>query len=261
MITFTVLTIAPLVWMTYTSLKPHQEIVRSFFSLPTSIHVENYVGAWERAQLGILFINSIIYTVTSTAVVTLFALAAGYALGKFRFKISTFVYAFFIMGLLVTPHSVLVPLYIMETRINIDNTRLGVILPYIAFGLPFLVYLATTYIEKIPDSLEQAALIDGAGYMQIFYRIILPIARPVAATMIIFAFIQTWNEFVFVFVLTSDTELRSLPVGINAFAAGRSRNYGLQFAALVIGTMPMIIFYLFFHEQIAKGFAGGAIKG
>ena len=258
---FALLTIVPLIWLVYTSMKPHPEIVRNIFALPESFHIENYITAWERAQLGILFLNSIVYTVSATVLVTLFALAAGYALGKFRMRFSGLVYIFFIMGLLVTPHTVLVPLFILETTVNIDNTRLGVILPYIAFGLPFAVYLATTYIRNIPDSLEQAALIDGATYLQIFFRIIAPITRPMAATIIIFTFINTWNEFVFVFVLTSDTVLRSLPVGINAFAAGVTRDYGLQFAALVIGTLPMIIFYLFFHEQIAKGFAAGAIKG
>jgi raffinose/stachyose/melibiose transport system permease protein len=242
-------------------LKPHQAIVRSIFALPTTFHIENYITAWERGSLGIYFINSIIYTTVATALTTLFALSAGYALAKFRYKISGLIYAFFIMGLLVTPHSVLVPLFVLETTVNIDDTRLGVILPYIAFGLPFLVYLATSYIKGIPDQLEQAALCDGASYLQIFWRIIAPVARPVTSTMVIFSFINNWNEFVFVFVLTSDKMLRSLPVGINAFAGGLTRNFGLQFAALIIGTLPMIIFYVFFHEQIAKGFAGGAIKG
>ena len=258
---FTFLTLAPLIWLGYSSLKPHPDIVRNVFSLPESFHIQNYFTAFERGNLDIYFVNSIIYTSVATALTTVMALAAGYALSKFGFRLSGLVYAFFIMGLLVTPHSVLVPLFILETRINIDDTRLGVIIPYIAFGLPFLIYLATSFIRGIPDELEQAAICDGAGYLQIFWRIIAPIAKPVTATMVIFAFINNWNEFVFVFVLTSDKMLRSLPVGINAFAGGLTRDYGLQFAALVIGTLPMIVFYVFFHEQIAKGFAAGALKG
>jgi len=261
MVVYTVLTLGPLIWLFYSSFKPHPEIVRNIFSLPKSLDFTNYEVAWVRGNLGIYFVNSVIYTSIATALTTLFALSAGYALAKFGYKIAAVVYAFFIMGLLVTPHSVLVPLFVLETSTNIDNTRLGVILPYIAFGLPFLVYLATSYIRGIPDELEQAALCDGADHLQIFWRIIAPVAKPVTATMIIFSFINNWNEFVFVFVLTSDKMLRSLPVGINAFAAGLTRNYGLQFAALVIGTFPMIIFYIFFHEQIARGFAAGAVKG
>jgi raffinose/stachyose/melibiose transport system permease protein len=164
------------------------------------------------------------------------------------------------MGLLVTAHSVLVPLFILETRLGIDDTRLGVLIPYIGFGLPFMIYLATSFIRGIPDSLEEVARIDGAGYLKIFWHVIRPIATPVVATMTIFSFVSNWNEFVFVFVLTSKQSLRSLPVGINAFAGGMSRDFGLLFAALVIATLPMILFYVFFHEQLKRGFAAGAIK-
>ena len=164
------------------------------------------------------------------------------------------------MGLLITVHSVLVPLFILETKLGIDDTRLGVILPYVAFGLPFLIYLATSYIRGIPDSLEEAAVIDGASYLRIFKDIIIPVATPVVATMLIFSFVANWNELVLVLTLTSKDTLRSLPVGVLAFAGGKTRNYGLQFATLVIATLPMILFYFFFHDQLAKGFSAGALK-
>ncbi|MCG8479707.1 MAG: carbohydrate ABC transporter permease, partial [Spirochaetales bacterium] len=183
-----------------------------------------------------------------------------YGFAKFGFRISKYLHTFFVMGLLVTAHSVLVPLFILETRLGIDDTRLGVLIPYVGFGLPFMVYLATSFIRGIPDSLEEVARIDGAGYLSIFWHVIRPICAPVVATMTIFSFVANWNEFVFVFVLTSSQRLRSLPVGVNAFAGGQSRDFGLLFAALVIATVPMILFYIFFHEQLKKGFAAGAIK-
>ena len=188
------------------------------------------------------------------------ALAAGYGFAKFGYRISKLFYTFFILGLLVTAHSVLVPLFLLESRLGIDDTRLGVLVPYVGFGLPFMVYLATSYIRGLPRAVEEAAIIDGAGYLTIFRRVILPMSAPVTATMLIFAFLANWNEFVFIFVLTSDTNLRSLPVGINAFAGGMARDFGLLFAALVIGTLPMILFYTLFHDQLAKGFAAGSLK-
>lgn len=257
---FTFLTIAPLFWLLYSSLKPHQEIVRSVFALPKVWYFTNYARAWELGNLGLYTVNSIIYTATATAVTVFMALAAGYGIGKFGFGVSKYLYAFFIMGLLITAHSVLVPLFILETKLGIDDTRFGVLLPYIGFGLPFLVYLSTSYIRGIPDALEESARIDGAGYLSIFWHIIQPISVPVVATMTIFSFVSNWNEFVFVFVLTSKQSLRSLPVGVNAFAGGMSRDYGLLFAALVIATLPMILFYVFFHEQLKRGFAAGALK-
>ncbi|MFO8042781.1 MAG: carbohydrate ABC transporter permease [Alkalispirochaeta sp.] len=260
MVFFTVLTLAPLIWLFYSSLKPHPEIVRNVFALPTEIHIRNFTRAWEIGSLGLYTINSVIYTASATLITVFLALGAGYGFAKFGFRISQYLYTFFIMGLLVTAHSVLVPLFILETRLGIDDTRLGVILPYVAFGLPFLIYLSTSYIRGIPDSLEEVARIDGASYLKIFWHVIRPISAPVVATMTIFSFVNNWNEFVFVFVLTSKQSLRSLPVGVNAFAGGMSRDYGLLFAALVIATVPMIIFYMIFHEQLKKGFAAGAIK-
>ncbi|POR00828.1 sugar ABC transporter permease [Alkalispirochaeta sphaeroplastigenens] len=260
MATFTFLTVAPLIWLFYSSLKPHPEIVRNIFALPRGIHTANYTVAWERGRLGLLIANSVFYAVTATTITVILALSAGYGLAKFQYRISAVIYIFFIMGLLVTAHSVLVPLFVMATRVGIADTRLGVLLPYVGFGLPFMIYLAASYIRGIPGAVEESARIDGASYLQIFWHVIRPISAPVVATMTIFAFLANWNEFVFVFVLTSRQALRSLPVGVNAFAGGMSRDYGLLFAALVIATIPMILFYIFFHEHLKKGFAAGAVK-
>ena len=260
MVAFTFLTVAPLLWLLYSSFKPHPAIIRNIFALPRELYVDNFTRAWELGNLGLYTINSVIYTATATLVTVFLALGAGYGLGKFGFRSSGIIYTFFIMGLLVTAHSVLVPLFILETRLGIDDTRLGVLLPYVAFGLPFMVYLSTSFIRGIPDSLEEVARIDGASYLKIFWHVIRPMSAPVVATMTIFSFVNNWNEFVFVFVLTSKQSLRSLPVGVNAFAGGMSRDYGLLFAALVIATVPMILFYIFFHEQLKRGFAAGAIK-
>jgi raffinose/stachyose/melibiose transport system permease protein len=160
---FTFLTLAPLIWLGYSSFKPHPEIVRNVFSLPTELFVRNYTRAWEIGSLGLYTVNSVIYTTLSTGLTVFLALGAGYGFAKFGFRISGYLYTFFIMGLLVTAHSVLVPLFILETRLGIDDTRLGVLIPYIGFGLPFMIYLATSFIRGIPDSLEEVARIDGAG--------------------------------------------------------------------------------------------------
>lgn len=261
MIVFTALTVGPLIWLVYSSFKPHAVIVRNIFSLPTQMYVENYTKAWKLGNLGIYSVNSIIYSTTGAIASTVLALAAGYGIAKFGYRSSGPIYAFFLMGLLLTVHSILVPLFVMETKLGIDNTRIGVILPYIAFGLPFLLFLATSFIKGLPNEIEEAAIIDGASYLGVFWNVILPMSRPVVATMLIFRFLANWNEFVFVFVLTSKTAIRTLPVGINAFAGGMTRDYGMQFAALVIGTLPMIVFYTIFHKRLQQGFASGALKG
>lgn len=260
MITLTLLTIIPLTWMILSAFKPHALIVRHPLSPPVSWYIENFTLAWTQGHLGIYFINSTIYSLVATFFTVLFAMSSGYALSKFHYKSSRFVSLLYTLGLLITVHSVIVPLFIMETKLGLSNTRLGVILPYIAFGLPFQVFLATTYIKGIPDAMQESAIIDGADFIQIFLRIIIPVATPIISTMFIYTFLGNWNEFILVLTLTSDLTVRSLPVGINSFAGGMSRDYGLQFAALVIGTVPMIIFYLIFKDKIAQGFAAGALK-
>ncbi|NCB01264.1 MAG: carbohydrate ABC transporter permease, partial [Spirochaetia bacterium] len=144
--------------------------------------------------------------------------------------------------------------------IGLYNTRLGVLLPYIAFGLPMAVLLASSYIRGVPDALIEAAVIDGATYTQIFWQIILIVSTPVMATMAILSFLGNWNEFLMVFTLTSGENMRSLPVAINSFAGRLNEDYGLQFSALVIGTIPMFILYLVAHESVIKGFGDGALK-
>ncbi|MPM53271.1 Trehalose transport system permease protein SugB [bioreactor metagenome] len=260
MITFTLLTIIPLTWMILSAFKPHALIVRHPLSPPVSWYIENFTLAWTQGHLGIYFINSTIYSLVATFFTVLFAMSSGYALSKFHYKSSRFVSLLYTLGLLITVHSVIVPLFIMETKLGLSNTRLGVILPYIAFGLPFQVFLATTYIKGIPDAMQESAIIDGATFIQVFLKIIIPVATPIISTMFIYTFLGNWNEFILVLTLTSDLTVRSLPVGINSFAGGMSRDYGLQFAALVIGTVPMIIFYLIFKDKIAQGFAAGALK-
>lgn len=260
MIIFTALTIIPLAWMILSAFKPHALIVRYPLALPSAWYVKNFILAWTQGHLGIYFVNSTIYSLVATFFTVLFAMSSGYALSKFHYKSSRVISLFYTLGLLITVHSVIVPLFIMETKLGLSNTRLGVILPYIAFGLPFQVFLATTYIKGIPDAMQESAIIDGATFLQVFLRIIIPVATPIISTMFIYTFLGNWNEFILVLTLTSDLTVRSLPVGINSFAGGMSRDYGLQFAALVIGTVPMIVFYLLFKDKIAQGFAAGALK-
>ena len=258
---FSLFTVVPLVWMTWTSFKPHREIARNILAWPKHATVENFVRAWDLGNFGWLFANSVGYSLLTTVATVWFALSVGYAFAWISSRLTPILYGFIILGLLITVHSTLIPLFVLENAVGLDNTRLGILIPYIAFALPFAVYLATTFIKAIPQDVMSAADIDGANHVQIFWHIVLPICRPIAATIAIFTFLSAWNEFVLVFTLTSDAHVQTLPVGINALAGGRNVNYGLQFASLVIGTLPMVLFYAAFHRQLHAGFAQGAVKG
>lgn len=260
LIIFTLLTLMPLVWLFYSSFKLQGEIMLFPFGLPKKPTMENYRQAWKLGNMGMAAFNSIFYTTIATVITILLSLSVGFSLTKFGYKSAKVYYSLFTLGLLITVNSVIAPLFVLETNLGLYNTRLGVILPYIAFGLPMAVLLSTSYIRGIPDSLIEAAVIDGATYIQIFNRIIIIICSPVLATIAILTFLKNWNEFILVFVLTSGENMRSLPVSINSFAGRLNVNYGMQFAALVIGTLPMILFYIVAHDLLIKGFGEGALK-
>jgi raffinose/stachyose/melibiose transport system permease protein len=260
MLAFAALTLFPLIWLGYSSLKPHGEIIRYPLALPKAPSFDNYIRAWTMGGLGISLANSFIYTGAATVATLFLALAAAFGITKFPFKFNAFFVGAFALGLMITVHAVIIPLFLAEVKIGIINRRLGVILPYIAFDLPMSIMIAISYLRGVPDALIESAEIDGAKYRYIFWRMILPLSTPVIATMVILSFLRHWNEFLFVFVFTTKAILKSLPVAIAQFAGRLNIEYGLQYASLVIGIFPMIVFYFFFHTQLIKGFGEGALK-
>jgi raffinose/stachyose/melibiose transport system permease protein len=227
LILFTIITILPVVWMIYSSFKPMGEIMLHPLRLPAAPTMENYQKAFKYGNLVTSFLNSVFYAGIATVSTVLLALAAGFSLTKFGYRSSKFYFGGFTLGLLITVNSVITPLFIMETNVGLYNTRLGVILPYIAFGLPMAILLSTSYVRGIPDALIEAAVIDGASYVQIFWKIILIVSTPVIATMSILNFLNNWNEFLMVFTLTSGEDMRSLPVAINSFAGRLNEDYAI----------------------------------
>ena len=261
MLLFTVLTVFPLTWLFYSSLKPHAEIMLHPMALPRAPSLDNYFRAWTMGSLGISLVNSFIYTICSTLITLFLALGAAFGITKFGFKKSAaFFTAVFAMGLMIAVHAVIIPLFILERTVGILNHRIGVILPYVAFDLPMSVMIAISYVRGIPGALIESAEIDGAKYRYVFWKMIVPLSTPVIATMVILSFLRHWNEFLFVFVFTTKVALKSLPVAITQFAGRQNIEYGLQYASLVIGILPMIIFYFCFHAQLIKGFGEGALK-
>ncbi|MDR0561696.1 MAG: carbohydrate ABC transporter permease [Spirochaetaceae bacterium] len=260
MLIFAILTLFPLLWLGYSSLKPHAEIMLHPLGLPRKPSLDNYARAWSMGGLGTALGNSFIYTIAATVGTLFLALAAGYGITKFPFKSGAFFTAAFALGLMITVHAVIIPLFLAEVKAGLINRRLGIILPYIAFDLPMSVMIAVSYIKGIPEALLESAEIDGAKYGYVFWQMIVPLSTPVIATMAILSFLRHWNEFLFVFVFTNKIALKSLPVAITQFAGRQNIEYGLQYASLVIGILPMIVFYTFFHAQLIKGFGEGALK-
>jgi raffinose/stachyose/melibiose transport system permease protein len=261
MVFFAVMAIGPLVWLVLSSFKTTTEYQLHKLGFPRKWVIINYVDAWKRGKFPTLIFNSVFYTGITTVVTLALSFMASFAFAKIPNKATKALHGSFIIGLLLTLQSIMVPLFLMINWAHLYDTRLGVLLPYIGIAMPMAVYLATDYIKSIPDALVESARIDGASYLRIFRSIIVPMASPVASTVAILTVTGTWNEFMLINILTSKDKLKSLPVGIQKFAGALSSDFGKQFAALVIGLIPMLVFYLAFRKEITKGVAAGAVKG
>ena len=221
----------------------------------------NYTSAWQRGELGMKFINSLIYTIISTFLVVILGLMLGYGTTKFKYKKTSAIIAALIgLGYLLDVNQLLVPLFLMLTKLGLTNTHIGIILVYTAFGLPMSVMLSSTYIRGLPYSLVESAYIDGATPFRTFMSIVVPMTVPVIVTIAIMTGLGIWNEFLLVLVMASKEATKSLPVGIFSFSSRTGLQLGWQIAALIIATAPVLVVYFIFQKQLAEGVAGGAIK-
>ena len=258
---FALMTIYPIFWLIMNSFKFTREFQMSRLALPKAPTLMNYTMAWKLGGFSHLVLNSVLYTVGSTAAVIALSVMAGFAFSKLRSRATKWMYGCLVLGILLTLESLMIPIFLQMTELGLYNSRLAVFIVYVGAGLPIGIFLCTEYIRGIPMALVESARIDGAGYFTIFRRVILPLTRPVATTLAILNITNVWNEFCLINILVSKTELKSMPLGILKFSGALSSDYGKQFAALCIGMLPMLAFYLAFRKWITRGVAAGAVKG
>lgn len=222
----------------------------------------NFRAAIIRGKLAGKFVNSVIYAGVSTFCIVILGLMLGFGLSKMGFpKVSALVGGAIGLGYLISINSVIIPLFLMLARLKLTDTQVGIILTYVAFGLPLSVLLSTQFIRELPDSLIESAYIDGASAFRTFASLIVPLSLPVAVTVAIISALGIWNEFLLVLVLASSDFTTSLPVGVYSFSSLTSTQLGWQLAALVIAVLPVMIVYFIFNRRIAAGVVAGSVKG
>ncbi|MDR0540070.1 MAG: carbohydrate ABC transporter permease [Spirochaetaceae bacterium] len=254
-------TVFPLVWMLYTSFKSNQEFTLSAIALPKALRFENYAHAWNTAHIGTYFFNSVFVSVTAIIFTVIVGALAAFVLAKFVFPGKSAVLAVFVVGMLIPLQSVLVPLFSLMRGFKLLNTPWSLILVYTAFGLPLTIFLMESFIAAFPDSIMEAAIIDGAAMPRIFWSVVLPMTRPVIATVAILNFLNNWKEFSFALVFINSENKKTLPLGLYNFLGAYTTDYAGLMAALVIATVPILIIYLLLQEQIINGMTAGAVKG
>lgn len=251
----------PLLWMFYSSFKSNQEIVMNTMALPTALHFENYRDAWSVAKIGVYFGNSLFVSTVSVLLIILFGTMASFILAKFRFLGQKAVYNYFIVGMLIPMQTVLVPLFIVMKNMGLLNSYWSLILSYTGAGLPLAIFVLESFIRAFPDSVIEAAVIDGSTMGRVFTQMVVPMSVPAISTIGILSFLNNWKEFSFALVFISDESKKTLPLGLYNFLGEYTNNYAQLFAALVIASLPIIVMYLCLQKQIVNGMTAGAVKG
>ncbi len=266
--TYLVIVLYPMLWLLYTSLKTDREIFLDPFSLPALDNLQwiNFSNAWTKGFFGDYFFNSVLLTVATVLCSLLLAAMAAYALARFTFPGVRPLFFYFLAGLMVPLQLAIVPLFFQMKDYGLLNSRWGMLVVYVAFGMPFAIFILTGFFKSLPSSLHESALIDGAGEFGAFWQIMLPLARPGLITVGIFSFLSTWNEFFMAFMFLSGEgaqHLRTLPLGLaNITIVSQYRSdWGMAFAGLVLIMAPTMMVYAFLQQYLTKGITVGALKG
>ncbi|MER7205455.1 carbohydrate ABC transporter permease [Streptosporangium sp. NPDC000239] len=269
---WTLLVTVPIAWTFLASVKSEREIFGDAWSPPATIRLDNWARAWQQAHVGRYMLNSVVVVACGTAGTMLFGAMAAYVLARYRFRGSRIVHALFVAGLALPVYLVLTPLFFVVRNTGALplvgpfiglNTHGGLILVYIAFSLPFTVFFLTAFFGTLPETVAEAAFVDGASHTRVFFQIMLPMARPGVVSVTVFNVLGQWNQYQLPLVLLpSDRDSWLLTQGIADISttAGYDADWGALFAALGMAIIPMIVVHALLQGQIRRGLTAGAFK-
>ena len=257
-----VVVILPFLWTVMSSFKTTSQVLNSPFSLPDRLHFENYASAWTKAGIGSFFVNTLFVVGGALVITMVLGSMCAYVLARFRFFGNRFIYLLMIAGLTFPIFLAIVPLFFILKGVGLLGTLPGLAITYAAFALPFTVFFMVPFFRSRPESVTEAAAIDGAGQWRTFFSVMVPMATPAISTLAILNFVGLWNQFLLPVALNPDLRKYVLTQGMAAFAgtAGYSIDFGALFAAVVITVIPVLIVYLVFQRALSGGVVIGSDK-
>ncbi|MEM0948900.1 MAG: carbohydrate ABC transporter permease [Pseudomonadota bacterium] len=260
-IALAVFVLLPFFWMLSVSLKPATEP----FAIPARLWpenptLENYVTAF-RPEFRTYFLNSLIVSGASVAITVTLALLAAYSFARRTLLILTALMSLVVLAQMFPHSAIIIPIYKMMRAADLLNTYASLIIAYVSVTLPVAVWMLRGFLLKLPVSLEEAAAIDGAGPLRVFFEIVVPLARPGIIATGVYVLIVTWQEFLFALSFTSTKEMRTLPVGLNDFIGQYGIRYGELMASSVMVSLPVIAVFFFLQRYFVAGLTAGAVKG
>jgi len=252
----------PFVWMGLSSVKSARELYAVPPTwLPHSPTLESYRKVLFDSNVPRYFLNSVVISLGSTGLALGLAIFASYGFARFEFAGKRASQAFVLVAQLLPTSAIIVPLFITLRLLGLVNTYLGLILVYMILTLPLSVWMLTSYFRAIPVELEEAAIIDGASRTAVLFRVTLPLSLPGVVAVIVYAFVTTWNEFIFALVFAQDSRVKTLPIGIAEFTGEFNTDWGAVMAASLVMTLPIVLLFFGMQRLFVGGLTAGAVKG
>lgn len=257
------LVILPLIWTFISSLKNNNEISQYPLKLPGTLQWDNFARAWTNAKIGDNFLNSILVTAGSMLLSLALVIPASYALGRYSGKMLNPIRALFMAGMFIQKNYLVVPIFSLLLSFNLLNNRVALCIVYACTTLPFYIFLMSGFMQSIDKAYVEAAGIDGASNFQKMSTVVLPMCKPGLATMLMFSFMEYWNEYILALQIIRDDSKKTLPLGLKNIMeqAKYATDWGALFAAMVIVMLPTMIFYLCVQKKLTSGLSLGGLKG
>lgn len=261
LIVYAIISIYPLLWMLLYSFKDNTEIfVTNPFGFPKVWHFENYIDAWKAFDVGTYFKNSMIVAFFTILLVELFALLFCYVVARVQNRLTRFFHFLLSAGMFIPIQAIMIPLVIVVRRFGLTNSLWSVIVPYVALGLPFACMLFYGFYLGIPIELEESAFMEGANLGTIFFRIILPQMKSPIVVLVIYQFMSCWNEFNLALIMLTKNQIKTLPLGLVNFWTAYQAQWGQVGAAMIMASVPVLVIYLFFSNQITDVMSTSGMK-
>lgn len=257
---YIVIILFPLLWMVISGFKSDSDIFSSPWSLPESWNPSSYIYVWKTYIQKAVF-NSLTFTVVGTLLVVLISGMAAYAVIRFRFKHKYIVFMFILSGMMLAPQCSLIPIYKMLSTVGLYNTRIGMLIPYVAYRIPFSFFLMWSFMINLPIEVEEAAIIDGCSIRQVFFNIVFKMSKPVIATTAVMSARYIWNDFAFALVFSEGRELQTVPLAVFAIRSTNQTQWSILIAGLTLAALPMVIVYICLQQYFVDGMNAGAVKG
>jgi len=261
MIGIGVLFFVPIYAMIIISLKTTRELIYSPLAFPKSVYIQNFKDAWKLLNLGTVYKNSLVVATVSVVIRILLAAMASFTLAKRVNRFNRFLYVLFLSGLMIPIYTVLVPLLRLIKNLGLMNSHLGLIVVYIAMGMPFAVFMLTGFVKAIPNELLEAAVLDGCSVYRTFWTIVFPLLKSAITTLFILDFLSVWNDFLLPMLTLSDNSLKTVTVAMYNFYGEFGSRWEMTFAGYTLAIIPIVIVYLLIQKNIVEGIMIGAVKG